>query len=82
MLNKADEDFIIILNEYDENGEKIVEHRFKSEQMYWEYYELLQAIKRMNRPKISEEEYQKWFKEQCEVWSKIENIEEKLEEWS
>lgn len=50
--------------------------------MYWEYYELLQAIKRMNRPKISEEEYQKWFKEQCEGWSKIENIEEKLEEWS
>lgn len=35
MLNKADEDFTIILNEYDENGEKIVEHRFKSEQMYW-----------------------------------------------
>ena len=59
MLNKADPDFKIILNEYDENGEKIVEHRFKSEQMYWEYYELLQAIKRMNRPKISEEEYQK-----------------------
>lgn len=82
MLNKADPDFTIILNEYDENGEKIVEHRFKSEQMYWEYYELLQAIKRMNRPNISEEEYQKWFKEQCEAWSKIENIEEKLEEWS
>ena len=82
MLSKADEDFTIILNEYDENGEKIVEHRFKSEQMYWEYYELLQAIKRMNRPKISEEEYQKWFKGQCEVWSKIENLEEKLEELS
>lgn len=82
MLNKANEDFTIILNEYDESGEKIVEHRFKSRKTYWEYYELLQAIKRMNRPKISEEEYQKWFKGQCEVWSKIENLEEKLEELS
>lgn len=82
MLNKADKDFAIILNEYDENGEKIVEHRFKSEKIYWEYYELLQAIKRMNRPNISEEEYREWFERQCEAWSKIENLEEKLEEWS
>lgn len=82
MLNKADPDFTIILNEYDETGKKIVEHRFNSDDIYWEYRELLQAIKRFNPPKMTDEEYKAWFKRQQEAWSKIENLEEKLEELS
>jgi len=31
---------------------------------------------------MTDKEYKEWFKRQQEAWSKIENLEEKLEDWS
>lgn len=34
------------------------------------------------KPKVSEKELKAFLRKQTEAWSKIENLEEKLEEWS
>ena len=43
-------------------------------------YKLKKMLK--YKSKVSEKELKAFLKEQTEAWSKIENLEEKLEEWS
>lgn len=43
-------------------------------------YKLKKMVK--YKSKVSEKELKAFLKEQTEAWSKIENLEEKLEEWS